>query len=117
MVHIANLSSMKLCPYCGYANNDNATQCRKCDGPLAWRPTTYLSPKSYWIGPEKARRIRDKALAVVVLGLLIKVYWGGYGPWPVIDYAPLAHLRLWLEPLLLYAGGAGYLVGWVLSRV
>ena len=108
---------MKLCPYCGYANHDNATQCRKCDGPLAWRPTTYLSPKSYWIGPEKARKIRDKALAVVVLGLLIKVYWGGYGPWPVIDYAPLAKLRPWLEPLLLYAGGVGYLVGWVLSRV
>jgi hypothetical protein len=49
--------------------------------------------------------------------LLIKVYWGGYGPWPVIDYAPFAQARLWLEPLLLYGGGVGYLVGWALSRV
>jgi ribosomal protein L40E len=108
---------MKLCPYCGYANNDNATQCRKCDGPFVSRPPTTLSRKSYWIGPGKARRIRDKALTAVVLGLLIKVYWGGYGPWPVIDYAPFAQLRLWLEPLLLYGGGLGYVVGCVLSRV
>jgi hypothetical protein len=117
MVHIPNPSSMKLCPYCGYANNDNATQCRKCDGPFVRRPATYLAPKSYWVGPGKAREIRDKALAVVVLGLLVKVYWGGYGAWPVIDYPPLAQVRPWLEPLLLYGGGVGYLVGWVLSRV
>jgi len=53
----------------------------------------------------------------VVLGLLVKVYWGGYGPWPVIDYPPLVQVRPWLEPLLLYGGGVGYLVGWVLRRV
>jgi hypothetical protein len=110
---------MKLCPYCGYANNDNATQCRKCDGPFVDRPTATISisPKSYLIGPEKAHVIRNRALAVVVLGLLLKVCWGGYGPWPVIDYQPLAQIRAWVEPLLLYGGGVGYLMGWALSRL
>jgi hypothetical protein len=69
------------------------------------------------MGPERARAVRQKALVAVVLGLLVKVYWGGYGPWPVIDYAPLAQIRPWLEPLLLYAGVAGYLIGWVLRFV
>ena len=109
---------MKLCPCCGYSNSDNATQCRKCDGPFVIRrPETSLFQTPYWIGPEKARGIRNQALAAVVLGLLVKVYWGGYGPWPVIDYPPLVQIRPWLEPLLLYGGAAGYLAGWVLSRV
>ena len=109
---------MKLCLYCGYANSDNATQCRKCDGPFVIRrPETPVFQTSYRIGPEKARGIRNKALAAVVLGLLVKVYWGGYGPSPVIDYPPLAQIRPWLEPLLLYGGAGGYLAGWVLSRV
>ena len=38
-----------------------------------------LVKKPYWIGPERARAIRKKALAAVALGLLLKVYWGGYG--------------------------------------
>jgi hypothetical protein len=59
--------------------------------------------------------IREKALSAVVIGLLVKVYWGGYGPWPVIDYPPWAQIRPWLEPLLLYGGALGYLMGWVLS--
>jgi hypothetical protein len=109
---------MKRCPYCGISNYDNATQCRKCDGPFVSRPPTTLPPKSYyWVGPEKARGIRDKALAIVVLGLAVKLYWGGYGSWPVIDYPSWAQVRSWLEPLLLYGGGVGYLAGWVLSRV
>ena len=108
---------MKRCPYCGISNYDNATQCRKCDGPFISRPATVLAQKSYWVGPRKARAIRHKALSVVVLGLLVNVYWGGHGPWPVIDYAPWAQVRSWLEPLLLYGGGAAYLLGWVLSRV
>jgi hypothetical protein len=29
----------------------------------------------------------------VILGLLLKVYWGGHGPWPVIDYPPSVHVR------------------------
>jgi len=109
-------SSMKLCPYCGYSNNDNALQCRKCEGPFVRLPPT-ISRKPNWIGPEKAQVIREKALLAVVLGLLIKVYWGGHGPWRVIDYAPLAQIRPWLEPLLLYGGALAYLAGWVLSVV
>ena len=113
---------MKRCPYCGYSNYDNATQCRKCDGPFVSRPVTIrhratLPSKSYWVGPGKARTIREKALAAVVLGLMIKVYWGGYGPWPVIDYPPWAQLRPWLEPLFLYCGAVGYLAGWAFSRI
>jgi hypothetical protein len=54
---------------------------------------------------------------VVTLGLLVKVYWGGYGPWPVIDYPPWAEVRIWLEPLLLYGGVAGYFLGWVLKFI
>ncbi|MGA2610133.1 MAG: hypothetical protein ABSH01_22045 [Terriglobia bacterium] len=109
--------SMKLCPCCGYSNFGNTTHCRKCHGPLVSQPATTVLQKSYWIGPEKARVIRNKALAAVILGLMVKVYWGGYGPWPVIDYLPWAQIRPWLEPLLLYGGGVGYLAGWVLSRV
>jgi hypothetical protein len=108
---------MKRCSYCGYSNYDNATQCRKCDGPFVSRPTTTLSAKYYWVGPEKAHTFRNKALAVVTLGLLLKVYWGGYGPWPVIDYPPWAQMRTWLEPLLIYGGVAGYLFGWVLKFI
>jgi hypothetical protein len=108
---------MKSCPYCGYSNLDNATQCRKCDGPFVSRPISAFSPKYYWIGPEKARGFRNKALAVLTLGLMVKVYWGGYGPWPVIDYPPWAEVRPWLEPLLLYGGVAGYLLGWVLKFI
>ena len=108
---------MKRCPYCGQANNDSALQCRKCDGPLGPQPPSTPSRKSKWVGPEKARRLRENALSAVVLGLLVKVYWGGYGPWPVIDYAPWAQIRPWLEALLLYGGGVGYVAGWVLRFV
>ena len=108
---------MKLCPYCGQANDDSAIQCRKCDGPFFTRPVITVPQKTYWIGPEKARMARQKALSALVLGLLVKVYWGGYGPWPVIDYAPLAQIRPWLEPLLLYGGVVGYLVGWALRFI
>jgi hypothetical protein len=108
---------MKRCRYCGYSNYDNATQCRKCDASFVTRPVTSLPVKSYWVGPEKARRIRDKALAVLVVGLAIKVYWGGYGPWPVIDHPFWVQIRSWLEPLLFYGGAVGYLAGLALSRV
>lgn len=109
---------MKICPYCSFANQDEANYCRKCDGSFAdavrGSGTLY---KSYWIGPQKARTIRDKALSAIVLALLIKVYWGGYGPWPVIDYPTLTNLRAWLEPVLLYGGAAAYVVGWVLNYI
>jgi len=106
---------MRQCPYCGYANLDQATQCRKCESPLDIQGGSLY--ESYWIGPQKARAIRDKALSVLVLGLLVKVYWGGYGPWPVIDYPPWANIRPWLEPLLLYSGAAAYVVGWILRFI
>lgn len=104
---------MKLCPYCGYSNYDQATECRKCDASFVPQqaPTVY---KSFWFGPKKAHALRAKALAIFVLGMLIKVYWGGKGPWPVVDSPTLASLRSWLEPLLLYAGAVLYVAGLVL---
>jgi len=108
---------MKDCPYCGYTNLDNATTCRKCDASLAQRQETRTYYKTYWVGPQKAQAIRSKALTAIVLGLLIKVYWGGYGPWPVIDYPPWTHIRPWLELLLLFGGVLLYLASWVLKWV
>ena len=108
---------MKHCPYCGFANYDQATECRKCQAAFAQFATSGPASKSRLVGPEKARNIRGKALSFVVLGLLIHVYWGGYGPWPVVDYPILAGLRAWLEPLFLYGGLVGYVAGWVLNWI
>jgi hypothetical protein len=69
------------------------------------------------MGPERAQVIRDRALFMIVLGLLIKVYWGGYGPWPTIDFPFLVTLRAFLEPLLLYGGAAIYLFGWIVNFI
>ena len=72
---------MKLCPYCGFRNHDEANECRDCGRSfITYKATLYRASKSYWIGPRKAKQIRDQALSAIVLGLLIKVYWGGYGP-------------------------------------
>jgi hypothetical protein len=54
---------------------------------------------------------------LVVLGLLIKVYWGGYGPWPTIDFPVLVTFRTFAEPLLLYGGAALYIFGWVANFI
>jgi len=107
---------MKQCPYCGYTNLDTATVCHKCDGSFVY-PQAPTVRKTYWVGPEKAKAIRSKALTAIVVGLLIKVYWGGYGPWPVIDYPVWTHIRPWLEPLLLFGGVLVYLAGWVLKWI
>lgn len=107
---------MKLCPYCGYSNYDQATECRKCQASLVSRGSD-RAYKPKMVGAVKAREIRSKALSFIVLGLLIKVYWGGYGPWPVIDNPTLALLRTWLEPLFVFGGALGYLIGWVLNWV
>jgi hypothetical protein len=108
---------MKTCPYCSYANYDNATVCRKCENSfVAQRGTVYQS-KSYWMGPERAKAIRRRALSLIVLGLLIKVYWGGYGPWPTVDLPILATLRVYLEPLLIVGGAAIYIFGWVVNFI
>ncbi len=106
------------CPYCGYSNFEQAMECRKCMSPLvAGQERTVYRSRSWLVGPERAPVLRSRALSLVVLGLMVKVYWGGYGPWPVIDYGPWAAARLWLEPLLLYGGASGYLLGWVLARI
>jgi hypothetical protein len=70
------------------------------------------SGRSYWIGPQSAKHIRSRALTMIVLGLLMKVYWGGYGPWPTIDFPVLVTVRTFLEPLLLYGGIMLYIFGW-----
>jgi len=109
---------MVKCPYCGQMNYDRATECRKCQGRIGPETLqTIFEDKSYWMGPEKAKVLRSKALSAVVIGLLVKVYWGGYGPWPVIDYAPWAEIRPWLDPWLIYGGALLYLIGWVLNWI
>jgi len=108
---------MKNCPYCGYANYDNATICRKCDNSFVAQPGTVYQSKSYWMGPERAKVIRRRALSLIVLGLLIKVFWGGYGPWPTVDFPILASLRVYLEPILIFGGAAIYLFGWIVNFI
>jgi hypothetical protein len=108
---------MRPCPYCGYSNYDNAGECRHCQASFIHKDSTlYEEPTGYWFGPQKARAIRSKALSAIVLALLMKVYWGGYGPWPVIE-PPFLNVRSWLEPLLLYGGAAGYIIGWILNWI
>ncbi len=108
---------MKQCPYCGFSNYDQASECRKCQASFVTSSTSGPASRHYFVGPERAREIRSKALSFLVLGLLIHVYWGGYGPWPVVDHPTLAALRVWLEPLFLYGGGLGYAAGWVLNWI
>jgi len=78
---------------------------------------TLYQTKSFLVGPEKARSVRQKALSAIALGLLMMVYWGGYGPWPVMDNAALVSLRHWVEPGLLYGGTASYGLAWLLRWV
>lgn len=106
---------MKLCPYCSYANQDLATQCRKCEASLLPQQGTLY--KSYWVGPRKAPEVRSKALAAILIGLAMKLYWGGYGTWRVIDNPTLASVRRWLEPLLIIGGIVVYVVGWILNWI
>ena len=94
---------MKKCPYCGYSNYDTATICRKCDGAFVITNATVYQGHTQRISPERTKSIRSYGLSMIVLGLLIKVYWGGYGPWPVIDLPVLATVRFYAEPLLLFA--------------
>ncbi|HLY62577.1 MAG TPA: hypothetical protein VKV95_17685 [Terriglobia bacterium] len=108
---------MKNCPYCGFANYDQATECRKCQASFVAVAGQRQTVKSYHFGPVRAHDIRRKALSFLVLGLLIKVYWGGYGPWPVVDNPTLTGLRGLLEPLFIYGGALMYLIGWILNWV
>jgi hypothetical protein len=108
---------MKNCPYCDYSNYDNATVCRKCDNSFVAERRTVYQGRTYWIAPVNAKVIRSRALSLIALGLLVKVYWGGYGPWPTIDFPILVTLRKFLEPLLLYGGALLYLFGWIAPRI
>ncbi len=105
------------CPYCGQYNSDGATQCRKCDAPFGSSATAVYKAKAHLAGPEKAHSVRSRALLAVALGLLMKVYWGGFWPWPVFDNPTLAGVRGWLEPLLLFGGCALYVIGWLLNWI
>ena len=93
---------MKKCPYCNYSNYDNASVCRKCDGAFGVTSATVYNGRARWIGAARASGIRGQALSMIVLGLLIKVYWGGYGPWPTIDFPILVTIRVYAEPLSVY---------------
>jgi hypothetical protein len=108
---------MKICSCCGYSNYDQATVCRKCDNPFVVVNRTVYQGRTYWFGPDRAKVLRGRALSMIVLGLLVKVYWGGYGPWPTIDFPILVTLRAFLEPLLLYGGTALYLFGWIVASI
>ena len=54
---------------------------------------------------------------MIVLGLLIKVYWGGYGPWPTIDFPVLVNPRVLPGALLLFGGAALYVFGWIANFI
>jgi hypothetical protein len=104
---------MKKCPYCNYSNYDTATICRKCDSAFVVESATVYQGRAHWIDPRRAKAIRSQGLSMIVLGLLVKVYWGGYGPWPTIDFPVLVTIRAFAEPLLLYGGAAVYVFGWI----
>lgn len=108
---------MKACPCCGHANYDFAHACRKCGASLVAAAGTVYRTRKYLIGPDRARSLRSRALFLIVLGLVMKVYWGGRGSWPTIDNPTLVAIRAWLEPLLLLGGAALYLLGWILRSV
>jgi hypothetical protein len=108
---------MKNCPYCNYSNYDNALVCRKCDGAFVATSATVYDGRSPQADSMRARAIRSHALSMIVLGLLIKVYWGGYGPWSAIDYPILESIRTYAEPILLFGGGILYLGGWIANFI
>ena len=104
---------MKSCPYCNYSNYDNATVCRKCESSLVAERGTVYQGQTPWTGPARGKAIRNYALSLIVLGLLLRVYWGGYGPWPTIDSPTLVTIRTLAEPLLIFGGAALYIFGWI----
>jgi hypothetical protein len=104
---------MKTRAYCGFTNPNDRVDCFKCGTFLA--PFATIEVQRYRFGPEKARELRRKALGYLVLGLMIKVYWGGYGTWTPYDTGLLVSFRQWLEPALLYGSALVYLAGWVLA--
>jgi hypothetical protein len=106
---------MKSCAYCGYSNEDSRDTCFKCGTSLV--PLPKYEIKTSRFGPERARELRKKALGYFVLGLMIKVYWGGYGTWTPYDTDLIASLRTWIQPALLYGGVITYITGWILKWI
>jgi hypothetical protein len=105
---------MKKCPFCGYSNYDNARACRKCDNSFLGDLGSVYSGRPLWLGPRRAKMIRSHALSLFVIGLFMKVYWGGYGPWPVLQFpTPVVTFRTFAEPVLLCGGALLYIFGWI----
>src|SRR5579859_3717400 len=53
---------MKNCPFCDFANYDEATQCRKCEASFeSHLPATIY--KAHLVAPQTARDLRGKALS------------------------------------------------------
>ncbi|HEV2417917.1 MAG TPA: hypothetical protein VGX94_08940 [Terriglobia bacterium] len=105
---------MDRCPRCSFPIYGFAIECAKCRFPLTQGGTLCAPVRASLVGAEKSHEIRRKALAAVAIALLMKVYWGGHGPWPVPTDPTILSLRDWLEPLFLNGGIIGYAVGWVL---
>lgn len=105
---------MHRCPRCSFPVYGFALECAKCHYPLTQGGTLYAPVRHPLVGAGKAHDIRKKALAALTLALLMKVYWGGHGPWPVVADPTLESLRHWFEPLLFSGGLIGYAAGWVL---
>ena len=106
---------MKYCAYCGYQNEDFVSSCIKCGTSLERMPEVKI--RTLRFGSYKAHELRKKALGYLVLGLMIKVYWGGYGTWTPYDTDLLASLRTWVQPALLYGGIITYIAGWILNWI
>jgi hypothetical protein len=106
---------MKSCAFCGYANEDVVQSCVKCGTSLESLPKIEI--RTLRFGPYKAHDLRKKAIGFFVVGLMIKVYWGGYGTWEPYDTDLLMNVRTWIQPALLYGGAITYAVGWVLNWI
>ncbi|MGH9404563.1 MAG: hypothetical protein ACRD3D_01865 [Terriglobia bacterium] len=107
---------MNRCPYCSFPYYGYALECAKCHSPLSHGGgVLYAAARAPLVGAHKAQDIRKKALAALALALLLKVYWGGHGPWPVVTDPGMIGLRHWLEPLLFDGGIIGYALGWILT--
>ncbi len=106
---------MKYCPYCGFANEDSRDDCFKCGTSLVAGEEPKI--KTLRFGPYKAHSLRRKAIGYFVLGLMMKVYWGGYGTWTPYDTDLIASLRTWIQPTLLYGGALTYVIGWVINWI
>lgn len=105
---------MERCPRCSFPIFGFAIECAKCHFPLGHAGTLVAPARTLLVGAEKAKDIRRKALAAIVIALLMKIYWGAHGPWPVPTDPTFLSLRHWLEPLAFNGGIIAYAAGWIL---